>query len=159
MSQRLHPRSTASYQRPKLNRDDANDHDLGDINGVQLSRPEGDKTWLLMTTWVWREPCASNASIYLYEWQRDGWTRRFELEEPLEGVERVEVGQPGCVLSPARLCDEELDGLRVDVAAVFIPIIPASAVRRSNSSAATIPYTSAWTMAKLIMGALSRTAL
>jgi len=78
----------------KLNRDDANDHDLGDIDGVQLSHPDGDKTWLMMTSDVWREPCTIETSIYLYEWQRDGWARRFELEEPLQGVKRVEVGQP-----------------------------------------------------------------
>src|SRR5580700_10374167 len=87
-------RTNGELSNAKLNRDDANDHELGDIDGVQLSHPEGDKTWLVMTSYVWRESCTVHTSIYLYEWQRGAWTRRFELEEPIEGVKRVEVGPP-----------------------------------------------------------------
>jgi hypothetical protein len=66
--------------------------DLGDIEGIRLEHAKGDESWMALETTVVEGLCTRNTSVYLYEWQRGGWTRRFELEERIEGVGHVEVG-------------------------------------------------------------------
>jgi hypothetical protein len=51
---------------------------LGDLD-IEFSRPEGEPTWLAMSTLV-GIPCGFDRSSYLYEWRDDRWNRRFSLE-------------------------------------------------------------------------------
>lgn len=51
---------------------------LGDLT-VSFSRPEGESTWLQMNTDVGLQ-CGADRSVYLYEWRRERWNRRFALE-------------------------------------------------------------------------------
>ncbi len=74
--------------------DHKEEHDLGDIGGITLEPAKGDASWLVVETYVWEANCTMSTSVYLYEWQRGGWTRRFALEERMEAVEHVEVGPP-----------------------------------------------------------------
>jgi hypothetical protein len=68
--------------------------DLGDVEGIRLDHTKGDASWLVLSTTVWEGSCTRSNSIYLYEWQGGGWTRRFELEDRIEDIEHVEIGPP-----------------------------------------------------------------
>ncbi len=68
--------------------------DLGDIEEISLEHTKGDEAWLVLETTVLEGQCTRNTSVYLYVWQRGGWTRRFELEDRIEGVGHIEVGMP-----------------------------------------------------------------
>ena len=51
---------------------------LGGI-GIELARPEGEPTWLQLTT-NFGVQCGSDTSVYLYEWFDNRWTRRLSIE-------------------------------------------------------------------------------
>jgi hypothetical protein len=88
----------------KLTREDQNyeEYRLGEIDVVSLHHPEGDQSWLLVTTVVGIDSCGHDTSIYLYEWRGGAWSRLFELEQvesgdhfaPIESLASVEVSQP-----------------------------------------------------------------
>jgi hypothetical protein len=51
---------------------------LGELD-LAFSRPEGEPSWLQMTTDVGIQ-CGVDRSVYLYEWRDNRWNRRFTLE-------------------------------------------------------------------------------
>lgn len=46
---------------------------------VEFSRPNGEPTWIQLTTRI-DLSCGEDTSVYLYAWAQDRWMRRFTLE-------------------------------------------------------------------------------